>query len=159
MERKKELSFHDAKEKALRYLEFRSHSEKELSEKLKHSGAKDEDILSVITFLKEYNFLNDQSFAEKYAHDLVRLKKFGKNRVKLELSKKGISQEIISEVLEDFDWDSEDVLTPLVKKKLSGDFEKKSIDRCFRYFLYKGYSFDEIKSSIDKIKTEAEYDI
>ena len=154
MDRKKELNFHETKEKALRYLEFRSHSEKELTDKLKRSGANYEDILSVIAFLKEYNFLNDRSFAEKYTHDLVTLKKFGKKRVKLELSKKGISQEIISEVLENFDWDSEDILTPLVKKKLSGDFEKKSIDRCFRYFLYKGYSFDEIKSSIDKIKTE-----
>ncbi len=159
MQRKTELNFDEAKEKALRYLEFRSHSEKELSDKLKRAGAKDDDILAVMEFLKEYNFLNDRAYAEKYAHDLVVLKKFGKKRVKLELSKKGISSEILDEVLEDFDWDSEDILTPLVKKKLSGDFEKKSIERTIRYFLYKGYSFDEIKLSIEKIKTEEEYDI
>ena len=155
MQTKKELDFNQAKEKALRYLEFRSHSEKELSDKLTRAGAKEYDIESVL----EYNFLNDSSFAEKYTHDLVTLKRFGKKRVKLELSKKGISQEIISEVLENFDWDSEDILTPLVSKKLAGDFQKKSIDRCIRYFLYKGYSYDEIKTSIDKIKTEEEYDI
>ena len=151
MQGKKELDFNQAKEKALRYLEFRSHSEKELSEKLKRAGAKEEDILSVLEFLKSYNFVNDHSFAEKYAHDLIILK--------MELSKKGIASDIISEVLENFDWESEDILTPLVSKKLSGDFQKKSIDRCIRYFLYKGYSYDEIKTSIDKIKTEEEYDI
>lgn len=159
MQTKKELDFNQAKEKALRYLEFRSHSEKELSDKLKRAGAKEHDIESVLEFLKSYNFINDHSFAEKYAHDLIVLKKFGKNRVKLELSKKGIASDIICEILENFDLEIEDILTPLVSKKLAGDFQKKSIDRCIRYFLYKGYSYDEIKTSIDKIKTEEEYDI
>ncbi len=159
MQKKGELNFHEAKEKALRYLEFRSHSEKELRDKLYRAGAKEEDILAIMEFLKEYRFIDDKSFAEKYAHDLKTLKKFGKIRIKSELFKKGISSDIIDDVLETFDWESEDVLTPLVLKKLSGDFQKKSIDRCIRYFLYKGYSFDEIKASIDKIKTEEEYDI
>ena len=34
---KKELTFDEAKDKALRLLEFRSHSERELSDKLKRS--------------------------------------------------------------------------------------------------------------------------
>ena len=41
---KKELTFDEAKDKALRLLEFRSHSERELSDKLKIAGAKEEDI-------------------------------------------------------------------------------------------------------------------
>lgn len=36
---KKELTFDEAKDKALRLLEFRSHSERELSDKLKRAGA------------------------------------------------------------------------------------------------------------------------
>ena len=47
----------------------------------------------------------------------------------------------------------------MVKKKLSGDFERKSIDRCIRYFVYKGYGFEEIKSMIEKVKAEEEYGI
>ena len=35
---KKELTFDEAKDKALRLLEFRSHSERELSDKLKIAG-------------------------------------------------------------------------------------------------------------------------
>ena len=38
---KKELTFDEAKDKALRLLEFRSHSERELSDKLKRAGAKE----------------------------------------------------------------------------------------------------------------------
>ena len=50
----KKLTFEQAKDKALRLIEFRSHSEKELREKLKHAGAEAEDIDSVVEFLLHY---------------------------------------------------------------------------------------------------------
>ena len=39
----------------------------------------------------------------------------------------------------------EDMLLPLVEKRLKGDFEKKNIDKCIRYFMYRGYGFSDIK--------------
>ena len=45
----------------------------------------------------------------------------------------------------------------MVRKKLGGDFEKKSTDRCMRYFLYRGYGISEVKNCIDTIKNEEEY--
>ena len=59
----------------------------------------------------------------------------------------------------EIEWEDEDILYPMVKKKLSGDFERKSIDRCIRYFVYKGYGLEEIKSMIEKINAEEEYGI
>ena len=47
----KELTAAEAKEKALRYLEYRSHSEKELCDKLKKAGAKEEDIPKLVEML------------------------------------------------------------------------------------------------------------
>ena len=35
-----------------------------------------------------------------------------------------------------------------------GDFEKKNIDKCIRYFMYRGYGFSDIKNCIDNIKEE-----
>ena len=46
----------------------------------------------------------------------------------------------------------EDMLLPLVEKRLKGDFEKKNIDKCIRYFMYRGYGFSDIKNCIDNIK-------
>ena len=43
---------------------------------------------------------------------------------------------------------------PLVEKRLKGDFEKKNIDKCIRYFMYRGYGFSDIKNCIDNIKEE-----
>ena len=151
----KELTYELVKDKALRLLEFRSHSEKELRDKLKRYGAEQEDIDKVIEFCIEYNFINDEDFAKRKAADLKNLKKYGKNRIKSELYAIGINSYIIEDVISKMDFDDEeDVLYPLVMKKLNNDFEKKSIDRCVRYFIYRGYEINDIKNAIDKCKPE-----
>ena len=45
-----------------------------------------------------------------------------------------------------------DMLYPLMEKKLGGDFSLKSRDRAFRYFVSRGYSFDDVKSVFDNLK-------
>lgn len=153
----KKLSYEQAKNKALRFLEYRTHSERELYDKLKRAGAENDDIENILEFLREYNLVNDREFAARYAKDLKNLKKMGKKRVKAELIKKGISSEFAESAIEEIEWEEEDVLYPMVKKKLAGDFERKSIDRCVRYFLYKGYSYDDIKNAIERIQSEEDY--
>ena len=69
---------------------------------------------------------------------------------------KGISAENIEAALYELDDDDEDILYPLVKKKLGGDFERKNIDKCIRYFIYRGYDWRDIKSCIERIKGEAD---
>lgn len=154
MMEKKTLTKEQAREKALRLLEFRSHSEKELCDKLKIAGAKQEDIPEIMEFLKEYNLINDRDYAARLSHDLRNLKKFGKRRIKEELYQKGIRGEILEEVLSELPDDDTDELLPLVEKKLAGNFEQKNIDRAMRYFAYRGYGFDDIKSCIEKLKLE-----
>ncbi|MGN0107758.1 MAG: regulatory protein RecX [Hominilimicola sp.] len=150
----KELTFEQAKDKALRLLEFRSHSEKELTDKLKRAGAKEYDIEEILEFCRNYGFVDDRSYAVRKARDLKNLKKYGLQRIKAELYSKGIPAEYVEEAVSEIDDDEEEVLLPLVEKKLKGDFEKKNIDKCIRYFLYRGYNFRDIKSCIENIKQE-----
>ncbi len=150
----RELTFEETKEKALRLLEFRSHSEKELTDKLKRAGANEENIETVLEFCREYGFVNDVSYAKAKARDLKNLKKYGIRRIKSELYSKGISQDIVEEAVLELEDDEEDVLLPLVEKKLKGDFDRKNVDKCIRYFLYRGYNFSDIKNCIDNIKQE-----
>ena len=150
---KKELTFDEAKDKALRLLEFRSHSEREISDKLKRAGAKEEDIDEILEFCRNYGFLDDRKYAIAKAKDLKNLKKYGKRRIKSELYSKGIDAEYV-EAVSYLDEDEEDMLLPLVEKRLKGDFEKKNIDKCIRYFMYRGYGFSDIKNCIDNIKEE-----
>lgn len=151
---KKELTLEQAKDKALRLLEFRSHSEHELKEKLKRAGAKDEDIEEILDFCRNYGFVNDLAYAKSKARDLKNLKRYGIKRIKAELYSKGIDSEYVEDAVSELDEDEEDILLPLIEKKLKGNFEKKNIDKCIRYFIYRGYSFGDIKNCIENIKQD-----
>ena len=142
------------KEKALRLLEFRTHSERELFVKLKRTGAEDETINSVMEFLKEYNLIDDEKYAVNYALDLQNLKKLGKNRIAGELSKKGIAREYIQKAIDNLPDLSDGILSELVSKRLKGNFDNKNKEKAIRYFLYRGYSLDEIKKSIREAETK-----
>ncbi len=148
------LNYDETKDKALRLLEFRSHSEKELADKLKRAGSVDEDIEKVLDFCREYGFVNDEQYAARKARDLQNLKKYGRQRIIMELRQKGIAEEFIDSALLDLEESEEDILYPLVLKKLGGNFEKKNIDKCIRYFIYRGYNFRDIKSCVERVKTE-----
>lgn len=113
----KELTFEQTKDKALRLLEFRAHSERELTDKLKRAGAKGNDIEEVLEFCRNYGFVDDRSFAVKKARDLKNLKRYGIRRIKSELYSKGIAAEYIEEAVSELDDDEEEMLIPLVEKK------------------------------------------
>lgn len=154
MRKQKPLTtYEEVKEKALRLLEYRSHSEHELTVKLLHQEADREHIEEVLEFCRRYGFVNDRAYAQGKARDLINLKKYGLRRVKSELKSKGIADNIIEDVLLDFDDDKEaQTLTALVEKKLRGDFSDKNKDKCIRYFIYRGYEFYDIKKSIELCK-------
>lgn len=152
---KKELTYEAAKETALRILEYRQNSEKELRDKLRFRGAYEKDIDRIIEFCKEYKLIDDREYAKRKARDLANLKKMGKRRIYSELRAKGIDGQWIQEALEELeDVEEEEVLLPLVRKRLKGDFEKKNVDRVLRYFTYRGYSFSDIKRCVERIKEE-----
>lgn len=148
-------NYEQTKDKALWLLTFRAHSEKELTEKLRTAGANEEDIEKTLDFCRRYNFVDDLQYAKLKARDLKNLKKYGKRRIEAELRAKGISAEFAEEAISELDFDdTEETLLPLVRKKLGGDFEKKSIDRCIRYFMYRGYDLREIKDCINELQGE-----
>lgn len=153
MRKQKQLStYDDVREKALALLEFRSHSEKELSDKLKRYGASHEHIDQVLDLCRRYGFVNDASYAMRKAKDLANLKKFGVRRIRAELKMKGIPDNLIEDALSQLDDDElADNLSKLIQKKLSNDFSRKNIDKCIRYFIYRGYDIYDIKDRISEL--------
>lgn len=156
MKKQKTLeTYEEVKEKALNLLEFRSHSEKELTDKLKRNGAAAEHIEDVLEFCRRYGFVNDEAYAVSKSRDLMNLKKFGLRRIKQELRAKGISEENIEIALSELDTDkSNEILEELVRKKLNGDFTPKNTARCIRYFVYRGYDLSDIRDCISILENE-----
>lgn len=153
MSNEKILTREQTKEKALRLLEYRSHSVSELRQKLRLKGGQPEDIEFAVEFCVKYGFLNDEKYAEHLARDLSNLKKLGRKRIKSELIHKGISPDTADMVLSEIEDDDEELLK-LVEKKLKGDFNKKNCDKAIRYLIYRGYELGDIKKAIERLKSD-----
>ena len=88
-----------AREKALYLLEHRSHSKRELTEKVTRSGTSREAAQAAADRLEELGLLDDGAYARDLARELVERKRYGLRRVRQELARKGISRELVEEIL------------------------------------------------------------
>jgi len=132
-----------AKDQALGYLCYRQRSEKEIIDKLRGKDFSEDIIENTLVFLREYNFVDDLEFARSFTKDKINLNKFGPQRIRHELYRKGISRDIIDEVLDEDNEYSRAL--ELAKKKLPS---YKNDDKAAKYrklggFLQrKGYSYE-----------------
>ena len=90
--REEELS--KAKDQALKFLTYRQRSEKEIIDKLKKKGFEESIIDDTLNYLKKYKLVDDMEFAKAFMKDKINLNKFGPIRIKHELYKKGIDNNI-----------------------------------------------------------------
>ena len=80
---------------------MRSEAElRRLMQKRVEPGERGDAVISAVVLrLKEYGYLNDQSFAETYVRLRQQNEKLGERRVKQDLKQKGIHEALIAETL------------------------------------------------------------
>ena len=88
-----------AREKALYLLERRSHSKRELVEKVARTAASREAAQAAADRLEELGLLDDAAYAQGLARELFERKGFGARRVRQELLRRGVSRELAEEAL------------------------------------------------------------
>lgn len=152
--------FAKARDKALRLLGFKSRTEKEIFDKLLKEEYPKETIEEVIEFLKQYNYIDDESYAKAFAKEKFKLKGYGTKRLTYELGLKGIKAEVInkviSELMENEIIDENSMAVSLIRKKLKGENEidDKLKQRVFGYLARRGYSFEVIKKAFNEVLQE-----
>lgn len=146
-----------AKNYALNLLSYRQRSEKEILKKMIDKGYENNIIDSTINFLKENKFLNDREFTKSFIRDRVNIRKLGRNRIKMELYKKGVDKELINEALEkEIEYDLEyETAKELALKKISTTYKKDDKNAQYRklygFLQRKGYSNDIISRILKEI--------
>jgi len=142
--------------KALKYLNIRPRSEKEILDYLQKNKADKLVIQLVINKLKEQKFLNDEEFAKMWVRSRTEFKPKGKYVLQLELKQKGITQEIIESVLfenakEHPELDlAADVLKRKQKKYQNMDRQER-FNKAGQMLARRGFGLDVIKSAIDQV--------
>lgn len=140
-----------AREKALYLLEHRSHSKKELTEKIARTAASRSAAQAAADRMEELGLLNDEAYARDLARDLFLRKRYGAMRVKQELKRKGIDGELIDELLEQYGGEEEaleNIRAVLDKKYAGWEEDEKTRRRAFAALQRLGYSYGLIRQAM-----------
>lgn len=136
--------------KAFNYLNTTFKTAKQMRDYLNKKGYDSVIIDNVINKLKDYNYLDDKKFAEIYINSFKT--KYGKNMLKNKLLSKGVSKNIIDELLNDFE-SKETIIEKLLIKKIGNKpITYDLLTKCSRFLSSRGFGFDEINYAIRKYK-------
>ncbi len=139
---------------ALNLISYRKRSETEILNALNKKGFDNEYIIHTINYLKENKYIDDIDFTKSFISDKQNLNKYGPNKIKHELYKKGISKEIIDLCLIPDEELEYDMAMELACKKMKSynNLDRNSIYRRLGGILQrKGYSYDIIVKVLDNI--------
>jgi regulatory protein len=149
-----EAELKKALQAAYKQLGYRDHSSLEMKEKLTRKGFSGEIADEVIKRLSSCGYLNDL----EYAHGLIKRcqlsRKIGIFRIKQELKKRGIPDDLIEESLLNYSKENEDeAIDKIIKARLKKDEPPEKI---LRHLFSKGFEPGKIRERISKLSKENE---
>ncbi|NLL06295.1 MAG: regulatory protein RecX [Clostridiaceae bacterium] len=153
---KREVLQKSAKSKAIRYLSFKFISEKELITKLHTKGFDEDTIKIVVDDLKAMGYINDKIYAQKFVFERSKLKPKSKKMLKIELGNKGISDDIIDEVLDNFEYDEVTIVERLIRKRF-GKYDLKDPkikSKVVSFLMHRGFQYEVIKNGLLNISKD-----
>lgn len=125
----------------------REHSEWELTKKLLHKKFPAEDIPLAIAILVQKNLINNARFVEHYVY-YRRQKGYGPLRIRLELIKRGIAEDLIEQHLNIADnaWldHAKNIFQKRFKNKFPHDIKLRA--QQMRFLQYRGFTREHIES-------------
>ena len=155
-------SYIRCKESAIKIIERSYKTEKEIRDNLKQKGYEEKQINNSIDFLKEYNFINDNTYAKAFIKDKLSSK--GSQKIKYDLMKKGIAKDIIEENLIKVDKNEEKEVALNVGRKKYESIRRKESDnykvsgKLYRFLISRGYAYDIVKDVVKEIMSLDEFE-
>ena len=133
----------EATKKIEHYCAYQERCHQEVRQKLVMMLMIPEAIDMIMVHLLDHNYLNEERFAKSFVRGKFRIKHWGRQRLKIELKKRDISQANINLALAEIE-DAEyvEVFEELTRKKadtLSESSVFKRRKKFIDYFLYRGW--------------------
>lgn len=138
------------RECALSLLEYRDRTEQELRQKLAEREYSEDEIEETVLFLKEYRYLDDESYAERFIRSQSGKKSV--RQIKAVLEQKGIDRETIAVCLEEEPVDEESQVRAFLEKKGYHAGEKLEVGayrRLTSALARRGFSWDVIRRAME----------
>lgn len=147
---------------AMYSLDIRDHSEKEIRQKLSRKYD-EQSVDSAVEKLLDLGLINDRRYAELLTRELFERKRYGKNRVRSELFRRGIAQNVINDVLEEYEEENEpdnvQTIVDIIEKKYYNKLlDEKSRQKTVAALVRLGYSFPDIRQAMSRFSSDEFYE-
>ncbi len=145
---KKSFTFEEIKQKLVNYCVYQDRCHAEVEQKMKEFVLIPEAKEEIILYLIKENYLNEERFARSYTRGKFYIKKWGKNKIKLNLLQKGISEKLIMKSFSEINQEDYIKELKLLIEKLQPlgkglkEYQKKQ--KIIKALLSKGYEYDLI---------------
>lgn len=141
---------------AIKYVSYKIRSCKEVRQKLEAQGFDEEIIAEAIETLIKDKYLDDLDYARRYARTKIKLGKISRKQLEIELSQKGIGDELIAEIAELDEINENEDIRKILAKKYSIDelMDQKKKLKAMKYLYSKGYGMELIQKAIDEAASQ-----
>lgn len=148
-------NYHRCRNAALQYLSYRPRSESEMRERLERRGFGGDSIEAVITRLKEQELLDDAAFARFWKDNRQSFSPRSQWLIKLELSRKGINNDILNEVISEADDDESAYQAAAGKvRSLSSSDHENFRRQVGSYLKRRGFNYQVINHTVERLWQE-----
>lgn len=129
---------------AYSYLGKRERTVSEVRDRLARSGIDESEVDAVISELIALGSLDDARYARLYAQDKRTLEQWGTDRIVRELSRRGISRELIECTIDDPEQGTElERAVAVIERRFAGELRDRRLrERALGVLLRKGYDSD-----------------
>ena len=151
----KEQKMIDVKQTAYNFATYKQRTEFQVIKKLKEKNFSQEHIYAGLEFLKEFNLLNDEKYADVFVKEYTQRKNCGKNKTFLELRKRGIRKELAELTVKNYfdNVDSLELAKISTEKKLkliSAKPQEKQKLLLISHLQRQGFDWDTIKQILSQ---------
>lgn len=146
---------------AVNYIGSAIKTRKQIRDYLKKKEFDAESIEYVVSKLEEYKYIDDEAYVASYVNFYS--SKYGKNKIINNLKAKGVSEKIIANFFEDngedFAENAQNLCMEIAKKKARNlDLsDVKNVQKLSRFLIGRGFDYDEINYTINKLKSDTKW--
>lgn len=143
---------------AMRALDQRMQTGKELRTRLLRKGFETETIDAALAKLAEYGYLNDERFAELWIENRLAHRPRGKRMLEQELRQKGVDRQIVDDTVASMEIDDRAAALELASKRLKSvqglpiEEQKKKLTGIL---ARKGFDYGVIRTTLDRVLGES----
>lgn len=142
-----------AKLRCMNLLQTKDYTEKQLVDKLRDGGYSQECIEEALGYVKEYGYVDDARYARSYIEDHLETR--SRNRIELDLFRKGIAKETIQDAFRDMEKDGicQDEITMICRLLEKKNYAGKNAtiqekQRIYGFLSRRGFRHDAIARAL-----------